>query len=174
MGMTPQEGNDMIQSVDSFINYFDSIRRRTRSYIQTIPPDQIDWAPKAGELTCGDLVRHLAAAELMFVGAVVESRWYYRGHEAGLHPTLEATLSQLDTSHLEAMNKLRTLSDSELSQPRPTLNGPTVKAWRLLMAMVEHEVHHRSQLAVYLTLLNIEPPHIYGLGVEDVIALATG
>jgi uncharacterized damage-inducible protein DinB len=42
------------------------------------------------------------------------------------------------------------------------------------MAMIEHEIHHRSQLAVYLSLLGVEPPQIYGLGVEDVIALATG
>jgi hypothetical protein len=27
---------------------------------------------------------------------------------------------------------------------------------------------------MYLTLIHIKPPHIYGLGVEDVIALATG
>lgn len=42
------------------------------------------------------------------------------------------------------------------------------------MALVEHEVHHRSQLAVYLTLLGVEPPQVYGLGIEDVIARATG
>jgi uncharacterized damage-inducible protein DinB len=42
------------------------------------------------------------------------------------------------------------------------------------MAMVEHEIHHRSQIAMYLSLMGVPPPHIYGLGVEDVIALATG
>lgn len=78
----------------------------------------------------------------------------------------------LEVSHSEAMTTLRTLNDTELYQPRPTLNGPPVKAWRLLMAMVEHEVHHRSQLAVYLALLGIEPPQIYGLGIEEVVALS--
>jgi uncharacterized damage-inducible protein DinB len=72
------------------------------------------------------------------------------------------------------MNKLGTLSDSALIETRPSLSGTEVKTWRLLMAMVEHEVHHRSQIAMYLTLIKIKPPHIYGLGVEDVIALATG
>jgi uncharacterized damage-inducible protein DinB len=49
-----------------------------------------------------------------------------------------------------------------------------VKAWRLLMAMVEHEIHHRSQLADYLTIMGVDPPQIYGMGVEEVITLAVG
>jgi uncharacterized damage-inducible protein DinB len=71
------------------------------------------------------------------------------------------------------MEQLRTLSDADLYAARPTLNGPPARAWRLLMALVEHEIHHRSQLALYLTLMGVAPPQIYGLGVEDVIALAT-
>ncbi len=43
-----------------------------------------------------------------------------------------------------------------------------MRAWRLLLAMTEHEVHHRSQLASYLTWMGVEAPDIFGLGVEDV------
>jgi uncharacterized damage-inducible protein DinB len=39
------------------------------------------------------------------------------------------------------------------------------------MAMCEHEVHHRSQLASYLTLMGTDAPDIFGLGVEDVARL---
>ena len=89
-------------------------------------------------------------------------------------PSLAAALAHLTESHTQAMSQLCGLAETELDQPRPTLDGPPVKTWRLLMAMVEHEVHHRSQLAVYLSLMGEEPPQIYGLGVEDVIALITG
>ena len=165
----------MIESAEKFIPYFESIRRRTLTYIRTIPADQIDWQPKAGELSCGDIIRHLAAAELMFVGAAVEGKWRYAGHEPDPHNSLETALAYLETCHEAAIQILTTLENSALSEPRPSLTGdPPIKTWRLLMAMVEHEIHHRSQLAVYLSLLGVEPPQIYGLGVEDVIALATG
>lgn len=164
----------MIESVSSFSKYFDSIRRRTLNYIHTLPPEQVDWSPQAGEFTCGDIIRHLAAAELMFVGAAVEGKWRYPGHEGELYPDLPAALAYLETSHQTALTLLATLPDEALTQPRPSLTGDQpIKAWRLLMALVEHEIHHRSQLAVYLSLLGIEPPHIFGQGVEDVIALAT-
>ena len=73
------------------------------------------------------------------------------------------------------MSVLKDLPDAELNQPRPALEGDgQVKIWRWLLAMTEHEIHHRSQLAMCLLLLGVKPPHIYGLGVEDLIAKATG
>jgi hypothetical protein len=53
----------MIQDVASFISYFESIRRRTLNYIHAIPLEQFEWRPTPTELTCGDLVRHIAAAD---------------------------------------------------------------------------------------------------------------
>lgn len=164
----------MIRNVGGFIAYFEGIRRRTINYIRTLPSDRVDWAPRESEFTCGDIIRHLTFGESMFVGAVVDGRWKYAGHARGDKGDLDFLLAQMDSVHAAAMEHLRTLPDADLDRPRSTLDGPDVKAWRLLMAMVEHEIHHRSQLAMYLTMVGIKPPHIYGLGVEDVIARATG
>lgn len=164
----------MIQSVSAFIDYFGSIRRRTLNYARVIPA--LDWQPKAGEYTCGDILRHLAAAETMYVGVVLAGKWLYPGHERQPEDTLEILLARMDSSHADAMNRLSALPDSELYQPRPSLlpDAPPVKVWRWLMAMTEHEIHHRSQLASYLTLMGVEPPQIYGIGVEELITRAVG
>jgi uncharacterized damage-inducible protein DinB len=164
----------MIEHVADFIRYFDSIRRLTLQFARTVPADRRDWAPLAGEFTCGDLIRHLTAAEEMFTGAVLTGRWRYPGHTAAAGDTLEDLLARLESGHAATMARLGTLPDAALLAPCPTLDGPPTKTWRLLMALVEHEIHHRSQLAMYLTLMGVPPPHIYGLGVEDVIARATG
>jgi uncharacterized damage-inducible protein DinB len=160
----------MIASVPAFADYFEGVRRRTRDFFCAIPPDRVDWAPRAGEYTCGDIVRHVAAAEAMFVGAAVEGVWRYVGHERAAAPTLAGALARLDAGHAEAGARLRTLPDAALGETRPPLepDGRPVRAWRLLLAMTEHEVHHRSQLASYLTWMGVEPPDIFGLGVEDV------
>ncbi len=164
----------MIQRVDSFTAYFEGVRQRTLKYLRVVPIDSLDWSPRAGEFTCRDLICHIAAAEQMFVGATVQGRWKYIGHTDRPNDSLDQLLAYLDTLHADAQASLRSMSDDALHEPRPTLDGPPVRAWRLLMAMVEHEIHHRSQLAVYLTLMGAQPPQIYGLGVEDVIARAVG
>ena len=165
----------MIRSVAEFTGYFDGVRRRTVGFFGAVPTGEIDWAPRPGEFTCGDIIRHLAASETMFVGAAVEGRWRYRGHDRSRGATLEDALAHLDRSHAEARATLARMGDADLLAPRPALEGGAgiVKAWRLLMAMVEHEAHHRSQLASYLTLLGVEAPDIFGLGVEDVVRLTS-
>jgi uncharacterized damage-inducible protein DinB len=163
----------MIQSIGAFIEYFEGVRRRTLNYIGAIPPDRFEWSPRAGELTCGDLVRHIAAAEQMFVGVAVGGRWKYAGHDRALAENLDAARTYLNAVHGEEMARLRGVRDADLTQSRPALKGQPVKTWRWLMAMVEHEVHHRSQLAAYLTQMGVEPPQIYGLTIEDIVALTT-
>lgn len=164
----------MLQSVKGFMGYYDGVRRRTLQFIDAVPADRIDWSPGEGEFSFGDLIRHIAASEEMFIGAVMDGKWKYPGHETREKQDRESAVAMLRSVHHEVMKRLGTLGDPALKESRPSLNGPEVSAWRLLMAMVEHEVHHRSQIAMYLTLIRIRPPHIYGMGVEDVIALATG
>lgn len=164
----------MLQSVQAFADYDESTRRRTMSFVRTVTPDKVEWSPATGECSFGGLIRHLSAAETMFVGAVVDGRWSYEGHEPTGAPTLDALTDEMVAAHGAAIMRLRAYPNADLFVKRATLNGPPVKAWRLMLAMVEHEIHHRSQLAMYLMLNGVKPPHIYRLGVEDVIALATG
>jgi uncharacterized damage-inducible protein DinB len=164
----------MIRSTQNFIDYFSGVRRRTLHFASGIPTDHLDWSPKDGEFTCADLLRHIAASEKLFVGVVAEGRWKYGGH-GGDQGSLDELIALLDRTHEESMRLLGGLPDAELDQPRPSLVADRpLKVWRWLMIMSEHEIHHRSQLAVYLTLLGVTSPHIFGLGVEDIIARAVG
>ena len=160
----------MIASVREFTEYFEGVRRRTRQFCAVVPADAVDWTPKAGEYSCGDIVRHLAATERMFTGVVADGVWRYGGHERERAATLEAALRLLDAEHAAARTALAPVPDAALATERPSLEpgARPIRAWRVLMAMCEHEVHHRSQLASYLTLMGIDPPDIFGLGVEDV------
>lgn len=166
----------MITTMAAFLSYFGGVRRRTLRFIQAIPADAADWAPREGEFTCADIVRHLAATEHMFVGVVTRSSWHYSGHQRSERPTLGEAIAYLHTVHEQATVALEQAGDAVLKQQRPTLDqqGSTMAASRVLLLMTEHEIHHRSQLASYLMLLNVTPPHLYGLGVEDLIDRAIG
>jgi uncharacterized damage-inducible protein DinB len=164
----------MIERVDSFIGYFQSVRRRTLGYCRCVPPEQVDWTPRAGGLSLGDLIRHLAAAEQMFVGVAVADRWAYPGHDRQLGATRDAALAYLEASHTSAVAALGALPDADLKAERAALDGRTLPVWRILMLMVEHEIHHRSELASELTALGVEPPQIYGLSLEELTARAGG
>lgn len=164
----------MIASVAAFQSYFEHIRRRTLNFCRAVPDDGIDWAPKPGEFTCGDIVRHLAASEQMFVSVALTGRWAYPGHERSLGPDLRGALAYLDASHTSAVAALNTLSDDALGHTQLGVGGRPIAIWRILMLMVEHEIHHRSQLSSYLSLMGLEPPQLYGLHLEEVLAYSEG
>jgi uncharacterized damage-inducible protein DinB len=160
----------MIESVPAFQSYFESVRRRTLNFCHIVPDDRVDWAPQPGEFTFGDVVRHLAACEQMFVTVAITGRWAYPGHERSLGADLRGALGYLEACHTSAMAALGTLSDADLGRTRDAIGGHPIKIWRLLMLMAEHEVHHRSQISSYLSLIGVEPPQIYGLHLEEVLA----
>jgi uncharacterized damage-inducible protein DinB len=159
----------MIDSVAEFARYFEGVRRRTWAAVDRIGPDLLDWSPRAGEMTCGEIVRHVAGAERFFVTKVLEDR-FTGDLEPGSALDHAATRARLESVHREQMARLAGLPDAALRTPRRDLDGGRVKAWRFLMAMVEHEVHHRSQLDCYLAQAGVEPPQIYGWRMEDVMA----
>ena len=68
------------------------------------------------------------------------------------------------------MARLATVPDAWLTRKVADLDGGTVSVWRFLMALVEHEVHHRSQLDSWIALAGGDAPQIYGYRMEDVIA----
>ncbi|HMQ29280.1 MAG TPA: DinB family protein [Chloroflexaceae bacterium] len=164
----------MIDRIDSFIAYFETVRRRTLHYCRAVPSEQIDWAPRPGELSFGDLVRHIAAAEQMFVGVAAAGRWAYPGHERERGATHAEAMAHLAAVHADAVAALGALDDEALRDERPALDGRPVAVWRVLMLMVEHEVHHRSQIASHLAELGVAPPQIYGLSLEELMVRSGG
>ena len=74
----------------------------------------------------------------------------------------------MDRMHTESMTIFRRLSDDDLKKKCVTPGGVPVTVWKWLRAMVEHEIHHRGQIYMYLAMLDIPTPPIYGLTSEEV------
>src|SRR3989337_3580805 len=59
--------------------------------------------------------------------------------------------------------------DDWLTRKVPLIDSEgTISGWRILMMMVEHDIHHRSQIDTYAGLHGWEPPHIYDRSAEQV------
>ena len=49
--------------------------------------------------------------------------------------------------------------------------GATLKGWRVLMMMMEHDIHHRSQIDTYAGLNGWDPPDIFHRSAETIADL---
>jgi uncharacterized damage-inducible protein DinB len=158
-----------IQTIEPFLNYFGRVRERTLKVIARIPPESIDWTCGAGKFSFSDLIRHLAAIErYMYAENVQLKPSLYPGHGKELADGYRDVLDFMDRMHAESMGIFGRLSDEDLKRKCVTPEGAPITVWKWLRAMVEHEIHHRGQIYLYLSLLDVPTPPIYGLTSEEV------
>ena len=160
-----------ITTIAPFLKYFDNVRERTMRVAVLIPPDKIDWTYAPGKFTCGDLLRHIAVTErYMFAENIQNRQCRYTTHGKELAADLESILELMRSLHAESLAIFAKLSDEDLRRKCKTPAGVDIQTARWLRSMVEHEVHHRGQIYLYLGLLGMPTPPLYGLTSEEVRA----
>lgn len=160
-----------IRSVPQFLEYWASLRGRTRRVVQCIPPDRLEWTPREGAFSLGDQVRHLATIErYMYAETVAGRPSRYPGCGRELADGYDAVVSFLDRLDAEARDIIGGLSDADLSRKCETPAGTPITTWKWLRAMCEHESHHRGQIYLMLGLLGVATPPLFGLTSEEVQA----
>ena len=162
-----------IEHVDSFVRYYENVRERTMRVVRCTPPDKIEWTCREGGFTIGDLMRHLAAVErYVFAESVQGNPSCYPGCGRDLAEGLESVLGFMERLHRESVAIFSHLTDEDLNRKGVTPDGHPIAAWKLLRAMVEHEIHHRGQIYVYLGILGVTTPPLYTLREHELRALS--
>ncbi len=146
------------------IAYVGAVHARTFEAANLLRDQDLAWRPRPGEFAAGELGLHIANARRMNAEAIEGRGWRYRGHELGTTPTAAGLRQAL----LRASKKtIAVLHDADLDAPVTLLAGAEAPRWRLVLGgLIEHEVHHRSQLCEYLGAIGLVPPPLYGLHAE--------
>ncbi|HUA00540.1 MAG TPA: DinB family protein [Candidatus Aquilonibacter sp.] len=143
--------------------------RTTRRVLERMPIDKLNWKPTAKSMSLGQLALHIASVPGRTVSMFEKTEHEvdpnaFRFEEA---KSAEEILAVFDQSAEDAGAFLDSLSDEEL-RAAWTLkaNGRTLftksRQDVIRMIMLSHIYHHRGQLSVYLRLLDIPVPSIYG------------
>ncbi|MFM9989346.1 DinB family protein [Flavobacterium sp.] len=159
-----------IKTIASFLSYYDKIREGTKQIIQVIPEDKMDWTYKSGKFTIADVIRHIAAIERnVFAELVIVNPACYEGCGKELADGYENVITYFNEMHSQSMQIFRTLNDVDLNRKIVTLSGSETKIGNFLRALIIHEIHHCGALCIYLNLLDVKTPSIFGLTEEQVI-----
>jgi len=160
-----------ITNAESFLIYLEKVRERTLRVAKRIPQERLEWSYREGKFSFGDILRHLGAIErYMFAENAMLRPSRYPGHGRELADGYAEVFAYLDRTHAEAVEIFAGLSPSDLQRKCTTPGGTEIAVWKWLRSMIEHEVHHRGQLYLYLSMLDIETPPLYGLTSEEVRA----
>lgn len=146
----------------------------TRKYIERLPEDKFDFTPHPKSMKLGLLAGHLSEIPGWTQMTIdVDTMDFDPAAYVPFAPKSRAEiLAKLDESVAAALKALAGASDEHLMKPwKMTMAGKTIidmpRAAVLRGMIVNHTVHHRAQLGVYLRLLDVPVPATYGPSADE-------
>ena len=156
---------------------FDQELATARRFLERVPDGKPEWRPHAKSMTLGRLATHVSELpgwvtntfehdELDIApGGKPPSFW-------PVLPTTAAILEQFDRNAADARGRLAAASDADFAKPWSLKFGGQVvwtkskfevhRVWAM-----NHLVHHRAQLGVFLRLLDVPIPGSYGPSADE-------
>ena len=158
---------------DPFVAELEQEAATTRRVLERVPADKLSWKPHEKSMSLGQLALHVATIP-GWVGSVLQPDSWDAGQATGqkeaesvdeLMPALEdglssarATLEWLDEEKAAGLWSITVNGEAILTMPRIAV---------VRTIMLNHWYHHRGQLSVYLRLLGVPVPSIYGPSADE-------
>ncbi len=146
----------------------------TRRVLDRVPPDKLSWRPHPKSMSLGQLALHVASIPGSL--AKLTQLEEFDATQANFTPPAPSDMKEvhaaLDQSVRDAEDCLSDMSEQKaLGNWRLTVHGkeafrkPRVAVLRSIM--LNHWYHHRGQLSVYLRMLDVPVPVIYGRSADE-------
>jgi uncharacterized damage-inducible protein DinB len=156
--------------IDSLLPEFDREMGLTRRALERVPDGQFDWKPHPTSVTLGRLAEHLTEMPMWATTTMAQRELEattQRSPDYRPPATRAAVLAQFDASYKTARGNLLNKTDAEFAAPWTLKNGgkevfTAPKATVMRNFVLNHMIHHRGQFVVYLRMLGVPVPSIYG------------
>jgi uncharacterized damage-inducible protein DinB len=159
---------------EDLLSAFDVEMAHTRTILQRVPEDRMTWRPHAKSWTLGTLATHIVWLPTWGPTTLHSSSRDVSAPEGPREPlhTRKALLDLFDRHIAAARRDLEAASDADLRGLWTLRRGQKViftlpRATVLRTYVLNHMIHHRAQLGVYLRMNEVPLPSIYGPSADE-------
>ncbi len=164
----------MSQITAPLINELEREAATTRRLLERVPDGKFDWQPHAKSMTLGQLAMHVADTPGVFARMLTADGLDFAGFkyvppEANTNAAILALHDQsiaAANQFLTGMSDDKALANWTFSRGGVELMSAPRVAW-VRSLMLNHWIHHRGQLSVFLRLLDVPIPSIYGPSADE-------
>jgi uncharacterized damage-inducible protein DinB len=161
-------------SVAAILRELEQESATTRRVLERVPADKLSWKPHPKSMSLGQLALHVASAPAYVSAWALQDTMDFSAGGGGLPSpdSVEEILKAHDEGTLKTRETLTAVGDDGLHRPwKAVANGTTIfempKAALVRSIVMNHVYHHRGQLSVYLRLLDVPVPSIYGPSADE-------
>jgi uncharacterized damage-inducible protein DinB len=161
-----------MMTIAELIEEFEAEAKTTRRVLERVPTDKLAWSPHVKSMSLGQLAMHVATAPGAISGWPVADHFEFSGGPTPVPTSTDDIVSAHDGGVERVKENLRTIGDAGLGVPwTASAGGKTLftmpKSAVLRTILMNHIYHHRGQLSVYLRLLDVPVPSIYGPSADE-------
>jgi uncharacterized damage-inducible protein DinB len=159
--------------VEAFKQEFEQEGKTTRRVLERVPEAKLAWRPHAKSWSLGQLALHLAQSP----GAIASwAETEVFEFPAGFQQAEAASLAEVLKAHDDGQANIKRVLDKVgdagmMTMWKATGGGATMmempKVGLFRVVVGNHTYHHRGQLSVYLRLLDVPVPSIYGPSADE-------
>jgi uncharacterized damage-inducible protein DinB len=158
---------------DAFIAEMKHESVMTKKILERVPMDKKDWKPHEKSMTLGKLASHIADIPHWVSDIINIDEFDFHVH---YKPMIASTMEELMSLYQEkldgAIADLEKMNDEDLNKMWLVRGGDKVffnlpKAAAIRGWGFSHLFHHRGQLSVYLRLLDVPIPGMYGPSADE-------
>jgi uncharacterized damage-inducible protein DinB len=159
---------------DAFIAELKHESGLTKKMLERVPLDKKDWKPHDKSMSLGRLATHIAQIP-HWISDVIHIDDYdfsARPYISNTASSQEELIEIFQTTLDKAFNDLSGMTDEDMNKKWVVRMGEkimydtpkkvAIRGWAL-----SHLIHHRGQLSVYLRLLNVPVPGVYGPSADE-------
>lgn len=176
MGRWACRYNEGMSIAESLLPEYDRELATTRRVLERVPEAEFAWKPHEKSMSLGQLAGHVASIPWWLTTALSASSYDLNSGDKearlGMPSSKDVLLKEFDERVRTARASLAKASDAELMAPwtlkadgKEIFTAPRAAAIRSLV--MNHLIHHRGQLSVYLRLKDVAVPSIYGPSADE-------
>ena len=152
---------------------FDAEMEATRRVLERVPEDKPDWKPHPKSMPLARLASLVAEMPAWAVSMLTETVLKIpAGYELPVATTRKALLEKFDENARRARETIAATPDAEFEKTwglewggQMVFEDPKPLIYRRML--MNHLVHHRAQLTVYLRLNDVPVPGLYGASADE-------
>src|SRR5262249_17363842 len=153
----------------AFLAEFENEAKTTRRVLERVPSDKLSWKPHSKSMSLGVLAMHVATSPAVIFGWAQQDYTEFGGSTPPDPQSTEEIVAAQDKGVATVRQILSCFSDEDCAKSwearakgssTAMMTMPKVALMRALG--LNHTYHHRGQLSVYLRLLDVPVPSIYG------------
>jgi uncharacterized damage-inducible protein DinB len=158
---------------DMFIRELELEAKTTRRVLERVPDGKLTWKPHVKSMSLRQLAQHVATIPGSVSGmARLDSFDVEKFTEPPALESTAAILAAFDACVAQAKTNLGATDDAAMMKNwsfnmggKPIMTIPRIGVYRSIL--LNHLYHHRGQLTVYLRLLDVPVPSIYGPSADE-------